>query len=46
VKVSWDDEIPNVWKIKKCPKPPTRLELTHMKPDKLRMIEINDDELI
>jgi hypothetical protein len=22
--VSWDDEIPNIWKNKKCPKPPTR----------------------
>ena len=24
MKVSWDDEIPNIWKIKKCSKPPTR----------------------
>jgi hypothetical protein len=21
--VSWDDDIPNIWKNKKCPKPPT-----------------------
>ena len=24
MKVSWDDEIPNIWKNKKCSKPPTR----------------------
>jgi len=24
VKVSWDDDIPNVWKHKTCSKPPTR----------------------
>ena len=24
MKVSWDDEIPNIWTIKKCSKPPTR----------------------
>ena len=24
VKVSWDDDIPNIWKSKKCSKPPTR----------------------
>jgi len=24
VKVSWDDEIPNIWKNTKCSKPPTR----------------------
>ena len=23
--VSWDDEIPNIWKNKTCPKPPTSL---------------------
>jgi len=23
VKVSWDDDIPNIWKNKKCLKPPT-----------------------
>jgi len=23
VKVSWDDEIPKIWKNKKCSKPPT-----------------------
>jgi hypothetical protein len=22
--VSWDDDIPNIWKNKKCSKPPTR----------------------
>ena len=25
MKVSWDDEIPNIWKHKKCSKPPTSL---------------------
>ena len=25
VKVSWDDEIPNIWKNKKCSKPPTSI---------------------
>ena len=24
-KISWDDEIPNIWKNKKCSKPPIRL---------------------
>jgi hypothetical protein len=24
MKVSWDDEIPNIWKINTCSKPPTR----------------------
>jgi hypothetical protein len=23
MKVNWDDEIPNIWKNKKCSKPPT-----------------------
>ena len=27
MKVSWDDEIPNIWKNKKCSKPPTTLWL-------------------
>jgi hypothetical protein len=26
MKVSRDDEIPNIWKNKKCPKPPTRIK--------------------
>ena len=25
MQVSWDDDIPNIWKHKKCSKPPTRL---------------------
>jgi len=32
VKVSWDDDIPNIWKNKKCSKPPTSIytpKLTH-----------------
>jgi len=28
--VSWDDDIPNIWKSKKCPKPPTRYILEGM----------------
>ena len=28
--VSWDDEIPNIWKNKKCSKPPTRCWLFQM----------------
>jgi hypothetical protein len=24
--VSWDDDIPNIWKNKNCSKPPTRIE--------------------
>jgi hypothetical protein len=27
IKVSWDDEIPNIWKNKKCSKPPTRTSM-------------------
>ena len=27
VKVSWDDDIPKIWKNKKCSKPPTRFLL-------------------
>jgi hypothetical protein len=27
MKVSWDDEIPNIWKNKKYSKPPTRYDL-------------------
>ena len=25
--VNWDDEIPNIWKSKKCSKPPTRISI-------------------
>jgi hypothetical protein len=28
MKVSWDDEIPNMWQNKKCSKPPTRTNMT------------------
>ena len=31
MKVSWDDEIPNIWKNKKCSKPPTSYCFPHMK---------------
>jgi hypothetical protein len=27
MKVSWDDDIPNIWKNKKCSKPPTRYRI-------------------
>ena len=30
VKVSWDDDIPNIWKNKKCSKPPTSNYSIHM----------------
>ena len=26
VKVSWDDDIPNIWENKTCSKPPTRYD--------------------
>ena len=29
VKVSWDDDIPNIRKNKKCLKPPTRIYVHH-----------------
>jgi hypothetical protein len=27
MKVSWEYEIPNIWKNKKCSKPPTRIDI-------------------
>jgi hypothetical protein len=27
MKVSWDDDIPNIWKNKTCSKPPTRYDI-------------------
>ena len=32
MKVSWDDDIPNIWENKKCSKPPTRVGLRAIQP--------------
>ena len=31
VEVSWDVDIPNIWKNKKCMKPPTSFKVDHFK---------------
>jgi hypothetical protein len=33
--VSWDDDIPNIWKNKKCSKPPTRNRMVILPETKL-----------
>ena len=33
IKVSWDDDIPNIWKNKNCSKPPTRIEVDDPHPE-------------
>ena len=36
MKVSWDDDIPNIWKNRKCSKPPIRIVLTVVNKEKYR----------
>ena len=36
--VSWDDDIPNIWKYKSCSKPPTRMGLGFNLSIKLNLV--------
>ena len=45
MKVNWDDDIPNIWKNKKCSKPPTRIALIFLGDKYLFYISLMDEWL-
>ena len=42
--VSWDDDIPNIWKNKKCSKPPIRLNLDWLIMSGTPIFSVNDQQ--
>ena len=46
MKVSWDDDIPNIWKNKKCSKPPARIALIFLGDKCLFYISLMDEWLL
>jgi hypothetical protein len=40
MKVSWDDEIPNIWTSKKCSKPPTSVYIWNSQVNVYQMVNL------